>query len=60
MKEKPDKEKITKVAAALFAKKGYAATSIRDIAQALNVSVGGLAESGRWHIFISLGVKTRI
>ena len=39
-KEVPiEKEKIIRVTAALFGEKGYAATSVRDIAQALDASI---------------------
>ena len=37
-----EKEKIIDVAVDLFGEKGYAATSIRDISQALNVSIATL------------------
>lgn len=41
-KSRLEKEKIIEVAADLFGEKGYAATSIRDISQALKVSIATL------------------
>lgn len=40
--EELEKEKMIKLAVNLFGKKGYAATSIRDISQALNISIATL------------------
>jgi len=40
--EELEKEKIIQLAAELFGEKGYAATSVRDISQALNASIATL------------------
>src|SRR4029078_7551470 len=42
MVEPPRRQQIEEVASALFRERGYAATSVRDIAQALNLQGGSL------------------